>query len=269
MLALLLVAASARDETKEEQMYADFARESFKHPGNRRDGTDIGHPGYVNFNVSQLECQDGLPQQVFALWKRDQNKEIIFALRGTPLSINWHSKEIWHDKEIAEGKFTQSDRAKRALRTLRAIQRQFPGYTISMTGHSLGGTTVLLLLAQDAHNNIIEQETNQPASAIDVAYVYNPYKGHYTEILVSHGMEPFYELAFTDRRVHGVFVFGDMLSAATKGIATANLPEDRLYIAYLPLPWTYPPLSYPYAHNVDGTKGSVQLTSPGYVFGEP
>lgn len=276
-LLLLATVALARKETTEEMMYADFARESFKHPGHRRD-----LHGYKNFKVAdlKLECysQYGLDPVTFALWTNDKQKEVVFGLRGTPLS---NLVDLSPDDEgvlnIAEGNFTTCDRAKKALKTLRAIEAQFPGYKITITGHSLGGTTALILLAQDAHNDIIETESDRQEtkkytslnfeSSITAVYVYNPYRGGITGLFTP--MEPFYKLAFQDDRTHGIFVFGDLLSKYTKLMAQKLLPPSRLYIGQVPNIWErFPPLSYLFAHNMDGTKGTCQLTSPDYSFGD-
>lgn len=256
-----------------EMMYADFARESFKRPNLRR--RDMH--GFRNFPVSQLNvpAQDGLFPQTFALWKNEATKEIVFALRGTPLTklTKWANTDPtvrtdgWSDLEISANTFMTSDRARRGLKTLRAIQRQFPEHTINICGHSLGGTTALVILAQDSHNNVIEHETNPPRSAISAVYVYNPF--HFYDSL-GWPMETFYARAFGDTRCHAAFVCGDVLSAGTKQIAEeAHMPNDRLYITQLS-DVVQRSMSWLFAHNIDGTNGAVCLLSPDYtLFGRP
>lgn len=138
-----------------------------------------------------------------------------------------------------------------------------------MTGHSLGGTTALILLAQDANNDVISKEDDLLRSAVASVFVYNPYKGN-------SGMfggnddesdrEAFYNLAFSDRRLHGVFVDKDMLSSVNRGLGQAMLPQDRLFVGHnnLAFPMSLSPAMF--AHNIDGTNHSMRLTSPNYSF---
>jgi len=264
MSALIILAASARRETRDEQIMADFARESFKAPGERRSLN-----GYKNVPVSKLKCGNPMPANTFALWTNDAQKELVFALRGTPVSTDPFSSDDGYDIAIAHNRFTKTDRVTQALDTLRAIQVQFPSYSIIMTGHSLGGTTALILLAQDANNNVITKENDQPRSAIASVFVYNPYKGH--SIMFGGNdsesdREAFYNLAFNDRRLHGVFVDSDLLSSVTRGLGEAKLPQERLFVGHnnLPMPYCWTPSLF--AHNIDGSHHSMRLTSPDYSF---
>lgn len=218
----------------------------------------FGHPGYKNRDgVLPEGTVDILAAESFSLWTKEpegmSSGEVVFALRGTPIVEGRTRIDLVDDLAIVVGSFAQTDRAHLALGTLRAIEAEFPGYSITITGHSLGGTTALLLLAQDRHNNVIvHEERNRKESVIKSVYVYNPFKGP------SH--EEFYDLAFADDRIHGIFVAGDALSSATRAVAQRLLPPERLYVA--------PHMRVTVAHNIDGSKGSTQLTSPNYNFSE-
>jgi len=133
-----------------------------------------------------------------------------------------------------------------------------------LTGHSLGGTTALLLLAQDAKNDVITHEENQ-RPVISSVFVYNAYKGNslffpFSDDSEAH-REAFFKIAFSDPRLHGLFIDQDPLSSVTRKMAEANLPEERLFIGYLGGFFISER-----AHNIDGSMGSYKLTSPGYSF---
>ena len=95
---------------------------------------------YLGYNEEQLKKVPGFPNSVIT-------KNLTIAYAGTTSLKDWHTnlEEIGRSNKHPDGAFFS------ALNYAREIEKQYPksdGYTISTTGHSLGGAKVHFLPQQ-------------------------------------------------------------------------------------------------------------------------
>ena len=90
-----------------------------------------------------------------ATWVNNQEKEFILSFRGTDFS---RADDLVNDAAIVFGLSKNLPRVKEGILNgsaiINAIRRSFPGYTLTITGHSLGGKigiNVAVTLRLNAH----------------------------------------------------------------------------------------------------------------------
>jgi len=74
-------------------------------------------------------------------------KEVVIAYAGTR---PWRPADLGTDIQLARGKLSSTARFKRSQDTLAAVRRALPGYRVTVTGHSLGGSIAEQLAAPNA-----------------------------------------------------------------------------------------------------------------------
>jgi pimeloyl-ACP methyl ester carboxylesterase len=116
------------DRTRE---LAWFAKQSYSRNPPTTHPTQLGMFTLVNNNPT------------VKVYKNDSIKLIVISIRGTQISDDY--SDIEADIRIALGSEEQSSRFMDADRIVNDVIRQFPGYKIILTGHSLGGGLVYRL----------------------------------------------------------------------------------------------------------------------------
>ncbi|EOH63638.1 lipase family protein [Enterococcus mundtii] len=101
---------------------------------------------YLGYNEEQLKKVPGFPDSVIT-------KNLTIAYAGTNSLKDWHTnlEEIGRSNKHSNGAFAS------ALNYAREIEKQYPksdGYTISTTGHSLGGAKALFVAAINGYDSV-------------------------------------------------------------------------------------------------------------------
>lgn len=101
---------------------------------------------YLGYNEEQLKKVPGFPDSVIT-------KNLTIAYAGTTSLKDWHTnlEEIGRSNKHSNGAFAS------ALNYAREIEKQYPksdGYTISTTGHSLGGAKALFVAAINGYDSV-------------------------------------------------------------------------------------------------------------------
>ena len=101
---------------------------------------------YLGYNEEQLKKVPGFPDSVIT-------KNLTIAYAGTTSLKDWHTnlEEIGRSNKHPDGAFVS------ALNYAREIEKQYPksaGYTISTTGHSLGGAKALFVAAINGYDSV-------------------------------------------------------------------------------------------------------------------
>lgn len=101
---------------------------------------------YLGYNEEQLKKVPGFPDSVIT-------KNLTIAYAGTTSLKDWYTnlEEIGRSNKHSNGAFAS------ALNYAREIEKQYPksdGYTISTTGHSLGGAKALFVAAINGYDSV-------------------------------------------------------------------------------------------------------------------
>ncbi|MDB7102663.1 MULTISPECIES: lipase family protein [Enterococcus] len=101
---------------------------------------------YLGYNEEQLKKVPGFPDSVIT-------KNLTIAYAGTTSLKDWHTnlEEIGRSNKHPDGAFFS------ALNYAREIEKQYPksaGYTISTTGHSLGGAKALFVAGLNGYDSV-------------------------------------------------------------------------------------------------------------------
>ncbi|MGG5308233.1 hypothetical protein IGK38_002951 [Enterococcus pernyi] len=101
---------------------------------------------YLGYNEEQLKKVPGFPDSVIT-------KNLTIAYAGTTSLKDWHTnlEEIGRSNKHSNGAFAS------ALNYAHEIEKQYPksdGYTISTTGHSLGGAKALFVAAINGYDSV-------------------------------------------------------------------------------------------------------------------
>jgi hypothetical protein len=107
-----------------DKIYLKLSEESYLPKENR------------NLNVDGYLYDQVLSTQRTAIYANPNNKQLIIAHRGT---VPTDQSDLKQDALIIAGQFDKSDRLKRALETVNEALKKYSGYTLTNTGHSLGG----------------------------------------------------------------------------------------------------------------------------------
>ncbi|WP_143141830.1 lipase family protein, partial [Enterococcus mundtii] len=101
---------------------------------------------YKTFDDEELKKVNGFPDSVIT-------KNLTIAYAGTTSLKDWHTnlEEIGRSNKHPDGAFVS------ALNYAREIEKQYPksaGYTISTTGHSLGGAKALFVAGLNGYDSV-------------------------------------------------------------------------------------------------------------------
>ena len=81
----------------------------------------------------------------FSTWVNEVDKEVHISCRGTKLS----SEDLWHDVEVLLG--YSNETYKRLSEYIKLVTTGYRGWLYSISGHSLGASTILELFSRDIH----------------------------------------------------------------------------------------------------------------------
>jgi hypothetical protein len=112
-----------------------------------KDSADFSKDAYQSNRQDNLHGYTYLPEESdeqIAVYKDDTNKNIMVALKGTSTM-----RDVITDLKLATGIALKDDEFYwRASRTIRKLKSKYKGYTIYVSGHSLGGAVARKLAEQ-------------------------------------------------------------------------------------------------------------------------
>lgn len=79
----------------------------------------------------------GLSTDNAKVFVKPGSKQAVVAFAGTR---PWRPKDLWTDAQLAAGRLQYTNRFKQDKQLLERVRAELPGYNITTTGHSLGGS---------------------------------------------------------------------------------------------------------------------------------
>lgn len=129
-LATTLNPKVKRDIPESDRIYSKVSSASYQAERNRPETID----GYI--------YDDLLSSQKVAVYHNPVGKQVIIGYRGT---VPTDAEDLYNDLQIIQKDFKkrddllQSSRFKDSISIVDKVKRKYPPYTITLTGHSLGG----------------------------------------------------------------------------------------------------------------------------------
>jgi hypothetical protein len=136
-----------------DKVFLEISKEAYK-------------PKEQRTNVMSYVYDPAISTERTAVYYSPSLNKVIIGHRGT---IPTDKMDLEADAFIIAGQFEKSNRFKRALKTVEDVQMRYPGFTISQTGHSLGGKTALAIGPLLGLNNSEVVAFNPGSSPIDIA----------------------------------------------------------------------------------------------------
>ena len=101
------------------------------------------------------------------LFRNDDAKRLIYSFRGTDVmdpKTRW--QDLATDAALALGVGKLTDRFKNAKSHTKRVIKNYPDYALTLTGHSLGGSTAAHVHKQVKNTNFVGYSTHVPTSQI-------------------------------------------------------------------------------------------------------
>ena len=123
----------APENQVDDKRYAKILQEAYKEEDERDD------------TLGDWKRDKELDNDNFSVWVDEDDKEVHVALRGTKLNMN----DLGADMKIIGTNVSGNEEA--TAEFLREVEKKYPDFRFDVSGHSLGGNTLMNVFNQEDH----------------------------------------------------------------------------------------------------------------------